>query len=170
MCIGVLPGSMSVWGYQILELQLWAAKWELGFEPRSSGRAVSAPNCWAISPAQELGFNALFLCTCIHVWNIRVCMCVTIRMWMLEDNLRYLYLPFLDAVSPGYLVPRLPCPRVPRNPSASQQVRRDYRHRPLQRPGGLKFTSSFLSDKCFTHWASSQPRSFLLAYEKPRLE
>jgi hypothetical protein len=33
------------------ELQLWAVMWVLGTEPRSSGRAVSALNCWAISIA-----------------------------------------------------------------------------------------------------------------------
>jgi hypothetical protein len=32
---------------------LWAPMWLLGIKLRSSGRAVSALNCWAISPAQE---------------------------------------------------------------------------------------------------------------------
>ena len=30
---------------------LWAAMWSLGIEPRTSGRVVSALNCWANSPA-----------------------------------------------------------------------------------------------------------------------
>lgn len=49
MCVGVLPGCMSVWGCQILELQLWAAMCVLGIEPGTSGTAVSALNCWAFS-------------------------------------------------------------------------------------------------------------------------
>jgi hypothetical protein len=31
---------------------LWATKWLLGIELRSSGKAVDALNLWAISPAQ----------------------------------------------------------------------------------------------------------------------
>jgi hypothetical protein len=33
---------------------LWATKWLLGIELRTFGRAVSALNCWAISPAPNL--------------------------------------------------------------------------------------------------------------------
>ena len=40
------------WNYR----ELWTAVWVLGIEPRSSGRAVSALNCWAISPAQGICF------------------------------------------------------------------------------------------------------------------
>jgi hypothetical protein len=35
---------------------LWATMWLLGIELRISGRAVSALNLWAISPAQHLLF------------------------------------------------------------------------------------------------------------------
>ena len=38
---------------------LWAIMWLLGIELRTCGRAVSAPNHWAISPAQERSFSAL---------------------------------------------------------------------------------------------------------------
>lgn len=56
MCIGVLPVSMSVLGCQILDLQLWAAKWKLGIETRSSERPVSECfNYWAISLARGAG-------------------------------------------------------------------------------------------------------------------
>ena len=37
-------------GCQISLVWLWATMWLLGFELMTSGRAVSAPNCWAIAP------------------------------------------------------------------------------------------------------------------------
>ena len=40
------------WSYR----QFWAAMWVLGIELRSSGRAASALNCWAISPAPNCTF------------------------------------------------------------------------------------------------------------------
>lgn len=47
---------VSVWGCQIIELQLWAAMWVLGIQPGSPARATSAVNHWlalhpSISPA-----------------------------------------------------------------------------------------------------------------------
>ena len=36
---------------------LWATMWLLGIELRTSGRAVSALNCWAISPARLIYFE-----------------------------------------------------------------------------------------------------------------
>jgi hypothetical protein len=36
--------------------RLWATMWLLGIELRTSGRAVGALNCWAISPALLLPF------------------------------------------------------------------------------------------------------------------
>jgi hypothetical protein len=42
---------------------LWATMWLLGFELRTSGRVVSALNCWAISPAQ------IFFKGCFHFKN-----------------------------------------------------------------------------------------------------
>ena len=51
---------MSVWGCQIPwnwnYRQLWAATWVLGIEPRSFGRAATALNCWAVSPAPGFCF------------------------------------------------------------------------------------------------------------------
>ena len=38
------------WSYR----QVWAAIWVLGLEPGSSGRAASALNHWAISPAPDM--------------------------------------------------------------------------------------------------------------------
>ena len=38
-------------GIRSHHIWLWATMWLLGSEPRTSGRAVSAPNRWAISPA-----------------------------------------------------------------------------------------------------------------------
>ena len=35
---------------------LWASMWLLGIELRTSGRAVSASNCWAISPAPKYSY------------------------------------------------------------------------------------------------------------------
>ena len=63
MYTGVLPASMSVWGCWIPWNRsyrwFWAAMWVLGIEPVSSGRAVSAPNPWVISPAQTVSFLVL---------------------------------------------------------------------------------------------------------------
>jgi len=53
-------------GYQILFRWLWATMWLLGFELRTSGRAVSALNHWAISPA--LLFFFFFLITWSILW------------------------------------------------------------------------------------------------------
>jgi hypothetical protein len=39
---------------------LWATMWLLGFEVRTSGRAVRALNCWAISPTCVSGFMLRF--------------------------------------------------------------------------------------------------------------
>jgi hypothetical protein len=41
---------------------LWASMWSLGIELRTSGRAVSVLNCWAISPAQTMVFNLCWAC------------------------------------------------------------------------------------------------------------
>jgi hypothetical protein len=54
MCIGVLPGYMSVWGCQVP--WNWSYSCELPIEPRSSERAASTLNCWAIFPAPYLIF------------------------------------------------------------------------------------------------------------------
>jgi len=43
---------------------LWATMWLLGFECRTSGRAVSAPNHWAISPALDLSFLRAIIASC----------------------------------------------------------------------------------------------------------
>jgi hypothetical protein len=50
LCIGVLCLRASHYRW------LWATMWLLGIELRTSGRATSALNCWAISPAPETPF------------------------------------------------------------------------------------------------------------------
>jgi hypothetical protein len=41
--------------------------WLLGFELRTLGRAVSAPNCYAISPAPRLFFLYVCVCACVYI-------------------------------------------------------------------------------------------------------
>jgi hypothetical protein len=52
MCIGVLYVCVSVWRSQIP--WNWSYMWVRGVEPRSSGRAASALNVWAISSARAM--------------------------------------------------------------------------------------------------------------------
>ena len=53
MCTDVLPACISVLRVADAGVtdSLWAAMWVRGSEPRFSGKAVSALNHWAISPA-----------------------------------------------------------------------------------------------------------------------
>ena len=51
VCEGI--GFPWNWSYR----QLWATMWVLGIKPRSSERAVRAPNSWAISPAPVMFLN-----------------------------------------------------------------------------------------------------------------
>ena len=53
---------------------LWATMWMLGFELRTSGRALSALNRWAISLAPIYTFKNYFMC---GFFFLHVCMCTT---------------------------------------------------------------------------------------------
>ena len=84
LCLHVCLGeSVRYWNYR----QLSAAMWVLGTEPRSSERAVSTLNHWAISPAPPLNiFYSVFLCVYIRAWSLEyVCIygyiCVIALMW-----------------------------------------------------------------------------------------
>jgi hypothetical protein len=56
-----------------LIIELWATMWLLGFELRTSKRAVSAPNRWAISPAPSSLFWVYTLLAQgnIDVWSLQ---------------------------------------------------------------------------------------------------
>jgi hypothetical protein len=59
MCIGVLPVCAFVWRFYTWNWsyrELWAAMWVLGIDPGSSGKSVSARNCWVIFLPQVSNF------------------------------------------------------------------------------------------------------------------
>jgi hypothetical protein len=75
---------------------LWTTMWLLGIELRTSGRAVSALNCWAISPAPQQTFLMYssnlphfvavvhgYVGSCLRVWAHRS----TVHTWKSENNL-----------------------------------------------------------------------------------
>jgi hypothetical protein len=52
---------------------LWATMWLLGFELRTSGRAVSALNCWATSPALSDISSAHSITIVMAKWMLKAC-------------------------------------------------------------------------------------------------
>jgi hypothetical protein len=62
-CLHVcLCEGIRYWIYR----QLWAAMWVLGIEPRSFGRAVSAPNHWTIYLVPQ---SYIFMVVVVHTFN-----------------------------------------------------------------------------------------------------
>jgi hypothetical protein len=62
---------------------LWATMWLLGFELRTSGRAVNALNHWAISPAPQI-FILLFIAIAeLQLWDSN-----KIILWLGQHNMR----------------------------------------------------------------------------------
>ena len=53
------------WGHRIPLQMVWVTMWLLGVELRTSGRAVSALNHWAISPALTKTFNVVIANLCL---------------------------------------------------------------------------------------------------------
>jgi len=65
-----LPSDTSEEGISSHNKWLWAPIWWLGFELRTSGRAVSALNHWAISPALEANLKYQDQC---EKWSLINC-------------------------------------------------------------------------------------------------
>ena len=93
---------------------LWATMWVMGFELRTSGRAVSALNHWAISPAQYFFLKRFIYLFYVCEYTVTVQIVVSIHvvvghfcsLWSarLVPTQRFIYFPFFFFLRQGFSV------------------------------------------------------------------